>query len=1180
VMANFVHLHVHTEYSLLDGLTQVKNLVKRAKEMEMPAVAITDHGVMYGAVEFYKECLKEEIKPLIGMEGYTVVSDHKIKEGTNRDNNHIILIAKDIEGYKNLMKISSIANVEGFYYRPRISRDVLREYAKGLICTSSCQMGEVGQHLISGNFLKAKETALWYQEVFGDDYYLEIQRHHYKDYIKRENDPNINDGLRRVQKAEDIWVEGIIKLSRDLGIPLVATNDSHYLKQSDAFVQDVLVCISTGKFVTDLDRLRYVDTPTFHLPNEEEMRQNFIDVNDSIDNTVKVAEKVEIKIELGKWYFPNFELPAGKTAPEILEELCEKRFPDRYPQQTQEQSARMQFELDVIIKKGYASYFLLMADLVNWCTERGIITNTRGSAAGSLVSYVMGITTVDPLAYSLPFERFLNPFRPKPPDIDVDIADDRREELISHITEKYGADKVAQICTFGRMLARAAVRDVGRVLGHPYSFPDRIAKLIPMGSQGFPMTIKHSLEITPELKALYDSDPEAKKLLDLACEIEGNVRHASVHAAGTVVSPTDMRDYTPLQLEPNGTKIITQYEMHACEDVGLVKFDVLGIRNLSIMGAAIVIIEKYTGKKIDFLHIPLDDKATFDMLSKGETMGAFQLGGAGMTKWIGELKPNRIEDLMVMIALFRPGPIANIPEYIARKNRKSPVTYMHPKMAKFLATSYGLLVYQEDVLFTAIELAGYNWETVDKLRTAIGKKLPVEMAKQHEIFVEGCRKNSGMTKEEAEKIWDLFVPFQGYGFNKAHAASYGMVSYQTAYLKAHFPVEYMTALLTAESGNTDKIVDGVAECRRLGIVVLPPDINKSESAFSIENNEKSQKGKAIRFGLNAVKNVGEAALDEILKARSEGEFFSFCDFYLRVNAQKVNKKVLESLIKAGALDKFGKRSSMLAGLDPIRQKCDLLLKQKSQGQSSLFDSPDSANNKIVPPPDNFPIIDEFKKEELMQHEKELLGFYLTDNPLTAKLSLLNQEVGSKIRQIINDPDLVGQRVVVGGMLSEVRTILTKKNNSEMAFASLEDESGKVELVIFPTVYANSRDVWKKEKIVVIEGKLESREKDKRGEEGDNIEVNLENFSIIVDSGRIVQDQEESKFDFYIRVPRGTPSSILMNLNKILKDNQGEMFGILIFENGSGPKKLPLTFGVNYTEEVSEEIDRLLKKYPS
>ena len=1163
-MANFVHLHVHSEYSLLDGLPKIPDLVKRVKELGMDSVALTDHGVMYGAIEFYKECKAAGIKPIIGMEAYVIEKDHKRKEGGNREYHHLTLLAKNQTGYKNLMKLTTIAHLEGFYYKPRVDKATLKQYTDGLICLSGCPKSEMGELLISGRYEKAKEVALWYQEIFGEgNYYLEIQRHEHSKYLKEIKDPKIADKVKVSQKEEDLWTAGIIKLSRELGIPLVATNDVHYLDQKDAFAQDVLICISTVSFVSDVNRLRYIDTPTLHLRTSEEMGRLFSDIPDALQNTLEIAKKVDLEIELGKWHFPEIEIPQGKTAPEYLQELTWNRLPNKYVEADQSVKDRLQYELDVIIKKGYAPYFLMMADLVNWCTKKGIITNTRGSAAGSLVSYVLGITTVDPIKYQLPFERFLNPFRPKPPDIDLDVADNRREEVIDYIVKKYGVEKTAQICTFGRMLARAAVRDVGRVLGYPYSFPDKIAKLIPFGSQGFPMTIKNALEISPELKNLYQTDKDAKKILDSACEIEGNARHASVHAAGIVVSPTQMIDYVPLQLEPNGTKVITQYEMHACEDVGLVKFDILGIRNLSILGAAVEIIKKNLGMEVDLVKIPLDDKKTFEMLGRGETMGVFQLGGSGMTKWLKELKPNRIEDIMVMIALFRPGPIANIPEYIARKNKKSKIVWLHPKMEKFLEKSYGILVYQEDVLFTALELAGYNWETVDKLRNAIGKKIPSEMAKQHDVFVKGCVEHSGLSKEQAERIWDLFVPFQGYGFNKAHAASYAIVSYQTAYLKAHFPVEYMTALLSAESGDTEKVVEGINECRRMGILVLPPDINLSQADFSIEENKDSLNGKAIRFGLNAIKNVGEAALNEILQARSKGQFVNFSDFYLRVNGQKVNKKVLESLIKAGALDRFGKRAAMLAGLDNLRNKCDLILKQKAAGQTSLFGT-GSKDSELAIPKDDFPEIDEFSKEDLRLLEKELLGFYLTENPLTPLFSLLEMEAKTKINEVDFDNLTPGQKLKVGGIITSVRIVTTKKNNSEMAFATLDDGTGKVELVVFPKVFEENRSIWEKEKIIVVEGKPDRKED--------------ENPTIIVDKAYLLTQLGNKGIDYVIKIPKGTSSATLMELNRLLKSNPGDKKGLLIFENGGSlPKKLVLNFGVNFSKELEGQINQLLKK---
>ncbi|KKU27668.1 MAG: polymerase III, alpha subunit protein [Microgenomates group bacterium GW2011_GWC1_46_20] len=958
----------------------------------------------------------------------------------------------------------------------------------------------------------------------------------------------VSDQLKRLAKTEKTWVEGVVKLSRDLGIRLVATNDAHYLEAADATAQDALVCISTGKNMSDVDRLRYIDAPTFHLCSPEEMAGLFPDLPDALSNTLRAAEKCDVKIELGKWYFPNIDLPDGQTATQTLQDLARVKTDAKHRK-------RLEYELEVICSKGYAPYFLMMADLVNWCTDHGIITNTRGSAAGSLVSYVTGVTTVDPILYDLPFERFLNPYRPSPPDIDLDVADNRREEVISYITGKYGSDKVAQICTFGRMLARAAVRDVARVLGHPYAFGDRIAKIIPIGSQGFPMSIDKALKESPELKNMYDSDPQVKETVDLARQIEGNARHVSVHAAGIVVSPQPMTNYSPLQLEPKGTKIITQYEFHACEEIGLVKFDILGIRNLSILEAAARRI------KIDLKRLPTNDKATFAMLARGETMGVFQLGGSGMTKWLKELKPNRIEDIMVMIALFRPGPMANIPEYIARKNKKSPVTYLHPKMADYLDKSYGILVYQEDIMFTGLALAGYTWETIDKLRKAIGKKLPKEMAQQHQVFVDGCVKTSGMSKEEAEKIWELFVPFQGYGFNKAHAASYGIVAYQTAYLKAHYPVEYMTALLTAESGDTEKIVEAIEECRRIKIPVLPPDINRSDVAFAVDD-------KSIRFGLSAIKNVGEAAISSILSARESGPFTSFTDFCLRVDSQKVNRKVLESLIKAGAMDQFGKRAALLAALDKIRELGTSISKLKASGQTTLFASSEQSDHS-----DHLPQVEEFEKSVMLGMEKDLLGFYLTEHPQAEKLAKLGELITHRISELPSG-NLSGMKVTIGGIIETCRNVITKNGNQPMCFCKVSDLGKSVEAVVFPKVYAATPGVWQPDNLVILTGKVEMRDT------GDEEAESEQDITIIVDSASIftgeITDSVESADSAVIEVPKGLPSSKLVALNTLLQSHQGTTPSSLVFYNGTSSKSLPLPYGLAWTPQLRDEISKLLK----
>ncbi|MBI4033083.1 MAG: DNA polymerase III subunit alpha [Candidatus Blackburnbacteria bacterium] len=1164
----FVHLHVHTEYSLLDGLSNIAKLVGRIKEMGMDSVAMTDHGALYGAIEFYKAARKEGIKPIIGLEAYTANQDHKLKKESGRkvENNHLLLLAKDEEGYRNLMKLTTIAHLEGYYYRPRFDKETLKKYSGGLICTSACALGEIAQALSGNEYDKARKIAEWFQSVFGEDYFLEVQRHEFGRFIDKAESREIKEELTEMARNEKLVNDGVVKLSRELGIPIVATNDSHYIDPDDAEAQDVLVCVATGKQVSDIKRIRFVDSPTFYIRSPKEMEELFPDLPDAISNTGKVAEKCNLEINtMGKWFFPEFSLPNHSSPGEYLREIAYERLPEKISNPNKETKERLEHELKIIIDKGYAPYFLIVMDVANWVSQKGIITNTRGSAAGSLVSYVLGITTVNPLSYNLPFERFLNPYRPSPPDIDFDVADDRREEIIQYIVDKYGQEKVAQVCTFGRMLARAAVRDVARVLGYPYAVGDRISKVTPPPRQGFPIDVPTALETSLELKQMYEGDPDAKRILDLAHKVEGSARHVSVHAAGIVVAPTKLTDFTPLQLEPSGDKVITQYEMHACEDVGLIKFDILGIRNLSILGAAIDIVKRTRRVKIDAGKIPLDDKKTFEMLGRGETMGVFQLGGSGMTRYLKDLKPTRVEDLMAMVALYRPGPMSVIPEYIARKNNSKLVKYLDPRMEKFLDKSYGLIVYQDDLLFCAIELAGYTWEETDKFRKAVGKKIPAEMAAQKAKFIAGVVEN-GQTQKFAEKLWDLFEPFQAYGFNKAHAASYGIVAYQTAYMKANYPVEYMCALLTAESGNTEKVAEGVGESKRMGITILPPDINKSDIGFKIVEDKKSLDQRAIRFGLSAIKNVGEAAIEAILAARQKREFSSLTDFCGKVDSQKVNKKVLESLIKAGAMDIFGKRAALLTVLDEIRGKGNVKGKH-SEGQTALFEEP-KGKGSATTPVDNLPEVPEFSRDELLSLERELLGFYLTEHPLSNVLEDIKEVITNKIFEISVD-EHVGQKVKIGGIVANRRVVVTKNGGREMAFVTLEDDTGTIELVVFPTIFAETRGYWMGNQALIIEGKVDNRE---------------DSLSLIVDSVATIEQSQESKSkskskdveqSVILRIPRGTDPKRLVTLNQLLQTNKGERMVKIIVENGFGEKVISLPYGISWSQSLEREIRNLL-----
>lgn len=1153
-MAKFVHLHVHTEYSLLDGLSNIPSLISHIKQQGMDAVAVTDHGVMYGTVEFYKEAQKQGIKPIIGMEGYITAGDlHDRPERGTTKNYHLLLMAKNHEGYQNLMKLSSIAHLEGYYYRPRFDRETLKKYSKGLIVTSSCPLGELGQAIINGTPKQAKETVEWYRDVFKDDYYLEIQRHEFDKWAAEAKDPEIKSDVLEMYENEKKWNEGIIKLSREVGVPLVATNDAHYTSQKDAMAQDVLLCIGTGKIISDTKRMRYIDAKAFYLKTPEEMEALFPDVPDAISNTVKLAEKCKVEITLGKWSFPKYDLPEGVTPDNRLRELAREKLKEVLPSSTKEAKERLEHELEIICTKGYAPYFLIVMDMVNWANKQGIITNTRGSAAGSLVSYVLGITTVNPLTYYLPFERFLNPYRPSPPDIDFDVSDIRRDEVIGYISGKYGRHKVAQICTFGRMLSRAAVRDVARVLGYPYSTGDKIAKMIPPPKQGFPITIPKAMEEVPELKNLYDNDSDTKKVLDLAIQIEGNARHVSVHAAGVVVAPTEITDFSPVQREPSGEKIITQYEFHACEEVGLIKFDILGIRNLSILGAAIEIVKKERGKEVDIRKIPLDDKKTFKMLAEGETMGVFQLAGGGMTKYLKELKPTQIEDLMAMVALYRPGPIQQIPEYIKRKHNPKLVKYLDPRMEKFLGKSYGLIVYQDDLLFCALELAGYTWEEADKFRKAVGKKIPAEMAAQKDKFTKGIVAN-GQTQEFADELWKLFEPFQSYGFNKAHAASYGVVAYQTGYMKANYPVEYMTALLTAESDDKEKVSAAVNECRRMKIKVLPPDINESNVGFNITPEKDSLEGHAIRFGLSAIKNVGQAAIEAILEGRKAGRFMSFADFLGRVDGRKVNKKVLESLIKVGAMSGFGGRATLLASIDRLREK---VKPHSDDPQPGLFATGELKKTEAAPVI-TMENIQEFGEDELESLERQLLGLSLSAKPISEVVGPLQFQSTHKIFEISTTeyyPDMVR----LAGVVTEARVILTKKTGAEMAFVKIEDGTGSIELVVFPKLFKTTRDFWTEGQPLLVVGKVDVRD---------------EEASILVEEIETLASMGQKKErEVFIKIPKTADSNALKKLKALLTENLGDQKGTLIFENG---KRVRLPFKIAWNETLAKSIISILE----
>lgn len=1054
-MSDFVHLHNHTEYSLLDGLSKIPEMVNRVKELKMNALAITDHGNMYGVIKFYKKCIESGIKPIIGCEIYVSRRTRHDKEAkVDNDSNHLILLAKNNTGYKNLMKIISIANLEGYYYRPRTDMDLLKEYHEGLICLTSCVNGYVSEPLIQSQFETAQNRAEKLSLIFGEgNFYLELQKH-------------INI------KNQDLLNERLIELSQKLGIPIVATNDNHYIYSSDAQAQEILLCIQSQTTLQMKDRkLTMIESPDFYIKSPQEMKGLFIQNPEAIENTVKIADMCNVTISLGKWIMPIFNVPNNKTSEDYIREKVHDGLKKRYGTVTPQMSERAEYELSVILKKGYEKYILIVADFVVWAKNHGITVGPgRGSNAGSIVSYALQISDVDPLYFNLPFERFLNPMRPSPPDIDLDFADNRRDEVIDYVTKKYGRDKVAQIITFGTMEARGSVRDTGRALGMPYAVPDRIAKMIPMGWQGHAMTIDKALEQSTELRIAYQIEPETKKLLDLSKKLEGVARHASMHAAGVVIADKMLTEYTPLQKETNGDKIITQYDMYTVgeDGVGLLKIDFLGLRNLTIIQEALRFIKENQGKEIDLSKVSYNDSKTYELLSSGETTGIFQLESSGMRRYIKDLKPTSIFDLQAMVALYRPGPMANIPEFIRRKHNPKLIQYPDPRLKEILKESYGVITFQDDVLLTAIKVAGYSWLEADKLRKAIGKKIPTEMKKQHDQFIKGCIAN-GMTQKKAESFWILFEPFAGYGFNKAHAAGYATIAFRTAYLKAHFPVEFMTALLTAESRGTtgptknEKIAQAVAECKRLNVKVLPPDINKSQSDFTIEDKTN------IRFGLTAIKNLGAAAIKSILDGRSKGEFKNLEDFCMKVDLGPVNKKTFESLIKAGAMDIFGNRASMLISYPEIVAKVQKRKKQASDGQGSLFGS----DEIVTTAKREYKTVEDFTPNEKLAFEKQYLGIYLTSHPQLNNLMLLKKIISHEIELLEEERE--GTKVKIGGIIESLRRIFTKKNNHEMAFLLIGNEKGgSIECVVFPKVFSAHKKLLIRDSVIVIEGHVDTK----------------------------------------------------------------------------------------------------------
>jgi DNA polymerase-3 subunit alpha len=1042
-MPRFTHLHTHSHYSLLDGLAKIEDLVKHAKALGMDSVALTDHGNLYGAIEFYKAAKKEGLKPIMGVEAYIAPGDRRDKN--NKDDSkyyHLVLLAENDIGWKNLIKLITRANLEGFYYKPRMDKEILREHHEGLIALSACLAGEVSRNLERANYEGAKKAALEYDQIFGrGNFFLEIGHH-----------PGIPETIPQR--------EGLLKIAAETGIPLVATQDIHYLRKEDAEVHDVLLAIGTGDLVSKSDRLT-LKNDDFSMRSPDEMTALFAELPEAVENTAEIADRCNVNIKLGETQLPKFPLPPGVEANAYMRTLVDERIGARYPEITQTVKDRLEYELSVIEKMGFADYFLIVQDFINWAKERGIVVGPgRGSAAGSLVSYVLGITDVDPIHYGLLFERFLNPDRIQLPDIDVDFTDRRRDEVFGYLQEKYGVDRVAHIITFGTMAARASIRDVGRALGMSYGFCDQIAKLIP-----FNQDLGEALENVEELKKLYAESEDAKRVIDIAKKLEGVARHASVHACGTVISKNPLTDCLPLQHAPQDEQVVlTQFEMHSVEDLGLLKMDLLGLKNLTIIEDTLRLVLESENENIDMRRIPLDDKRVFELLQAGDTTGVFQLESSGMRRYLKELKPTSIEDIVAMVALYRPGPMDLIPEYIAVKHGRKAAQYLHPKLEPILGVTYGVGVYQEQMMRIARDLAGFSLAEADTLRKAIGKKIKELLDKQKEKLVAGMVKNE-IPEATALAIWELFPPFARYGFNRSHAVCYAWVGYQTAYLKAHYPVEFMTSLLNSDAGDVERASFLIGEAKKGGIEILPPDVNKSSANFTPE-------GKNIRFGLAAIKNVGEAIVGAIIAEReSGGPFRNLADLLTRVKHKDLNKKSLESLAKCGAVDSFGiGRGTVLGNLEDIVKFGSALKKAASSSQSGLFGSAPPNSLRIKP----FP---ETEVKEKLQWEKELLGLYVSDHPLRAHLPKIQALKTTPIPDAFKEKSELN-RLFLAGIVTRVQKIVTKKGQP-MAFTKIEDMNGAIELIVFPETLTRTNAIWKEGAVVLVGGKMSWKDNEPR-----------------------------------------------------------------------------------------------------
>ena len=1129
---SFVHLHVHSEYSLLDGAIRIKDLVSKAKEFNMPAISLTDHGVMFGIMEFYKEAKKQGIKPIIGCEVYVASRSRFDRESNlgDTERGHLILLCKNNEGYKNLTKLVSLGFTEGFYYKPRVDKEILRKYSSGLIALSACLAGEIPRALIDNNYDKARELAIEYRDIFGDgNFFLEMQ----------------SNGI-----DEQVLVnQGIVRLSRELNIPLVATNDAHYLTKDDYYSHEVLLCIQTGKRMSDPDRMSF-STNEFYLKSPEEMKDRFKNFPEAIENTLKIADMCNVEFEFGKLKLPEFKIEEDISHDEYFAKRCRNGLYKRYKEVTQDKLDRLDYEIEVIRKMGYVDYFLIVEDFIRYAKTNGIpVGPGRGSAAGSIVAYCLEITDIDPLKYNLLFERFLNPERVSMPDIDIDFCYQRRPEVIQYVIKKYGIDHVTQIITFGTLAARAVIRDVGRALDISYAKTDIIAKSIP---NELGITIKKALEMNKELSIMYETDVEVKSVIDISSSLEGLPRHASTHAAGVVITKDPVMDY--VSLYKNDDSITTQFTMTTLEELGLLKMDFLGLRTLTVIRDAISFVEQNHGIKVQF-DDEMNDPLVFKLISEGKTEGVFQLESGGMKEFMKELKPVSLEDIIAGISLYRPGPMDQIPRYIKNKNNPESVFYVHPALEPILNVTYGCMVYQEQVMQIVRELAGYSFGHADLVRRAMAKKKADVMAKEREVFIGGCVERN-IDEVSANKIFDEMTDFAKYAFNKSHAAAYAVVAYRTAYLKAHYPAEFMAAMLNSFVGSLEKVPQYINECRKLGIHILKPDINESFTLFTVKDN-------SIRFGLAAVKNVGEDVVNLIVEERERnGKFVDFDDFCKRISGKRVNKKCIESFIKCGAFDSMNYRSVLLCSYEKIIDSISQVERNNVFGQFNLFDMGDNRNSKF-----SYPSSPEFPEEELLSMEKEMMGLYISGHPLSKYQNAILKQTNFSVENIIeytknNDTDKKltdNMAVTIGGIISDRRVKITK-NNEAMGFFILEDFYGTIEVIVFPRVYQKIQNKIDEDKPVIIKGRLSLRE----DEEPKIICNDINEINLIPEK-------------LYLKISEENESLVDSEILPLISNYRGGTKVLLYYEKDKVTKLVPNTLNVLVKDELIEKLNIILGK---